>query len=210
MVERARPIFSYDQPTKDKILNAAIKLFAVYGYNAVSIKDISGAVGITSSAIYNYYKGKEELIADVLSRFEQEYKCYFDWLIKENAKAETLEDVMDNMFMELIKVRDLSIYYGISMLMKEQFNYTPARESLFKLIYEDSINWICADFDRLMAKGVIPQSDSKIIATTFMWCVLTGTDLRIHESNGTKLPIDCTEMYKNLKTFLTAALHKGI
>ena len=146
---------------------------------------------------------------DVMSLFEQKYKCYFDWLINANAKAETLEEVVDNMFTELLKVRDLSIYYGISLLTKEHFKNIPARERLFRLIYVDSINWMQADFDRLMAKGVIPQGDSKTIATILMWCVLAGNDMRIHESIGIKLPFDCTEMYVALKAFMTTAIRKG-
>ena len=209
MAERAIPHFSYDHPTKDKILDASVKLFAVKGYDAVTMRDISEVVGIAQGSIYNHYKSKEELIEDVMSRFEQKYKFYFDWLINVNAKAKTLEEVMDNMFTELLKVRDLSNYYGISLLVKEHFKNEAARERLFRLIYMDSINWMQADFDRLMVKGVIPQCDSKTIASIIMWSVLACNDLRIYENIGTELPIDCTEMYANLKTFLTAALRKG-
>ena len=114
------------------------------------------------------------------------------------------------MFLELLKVRELSTYYGISLLLREQFKHEAARARLFKLIYEDSINWMQADFERLMAKGIIPHSDSRTIATIIMWCVLTGNDMRIHESTGVNPPLDCTKMYENLKFFLTAVLRKGI
>ena len=210
MSEREIPYFGYEQRTKNKILDVSIKLFALNGYNAVTMRDIAKAVGIKPGSLYNYYVGKEALMEDVLSRFEQEYKSYFDWLIKENAKAKTLEEVMDNMFAELLKVRELSTYYGISLLMKEQFKYEAARTRLFRLIYEDSINWMRADFDRLMAEGVVPRSDSRTIATVFMLCVLIGNEIRIHESMDANPPLGCTEMYGNLKAFLTAVLRKGI
>ena len=195
---------------KEKIINVSLRLFAINGYDPVSMKDISKAAGVTQGAIYNYFSGKNELMESAMSRFEQEYMCYFDWLIKANEKAETLEEVMDNMFVELLKVRDLSIYHGISLLLKEQFTNETARKRLLKLIYVDSTNWMQADLDRLMTKGVIPRGDSRTIATILMWCVLAGTEMRIHESIGNKLPVDCTEMYANLKTFLTAALRKGV
>jgi len=210
MQERVIPYFGYDQQTKNKILDVATKLFALNGYSAVSMRDISTAVGVKAGSLYNYYEGKEALMEDVLARFEQEYKNYFDWLIKENAKAETLEEVINNMFVELLKVRELSTYYGISLIMKEQFNHESARARLFRLIFEDSINWMQADFDRLMAKGIIPQGDSRTIATILMWCVLIGNDIRIHESNGTIPPLNCTEVYGNIKSFFAAALRTGI
>ncbi|MCL1852950.1 MAG: TetR/AcrR family transcriptional regulator [Peptococcaceae bacterium] len=210
MAERVISYFYGDQQTKNKILDVATRLFALNGYSAVSMRDISEAVGIRPGSLYNYYSGKEALMEEVLQRFELEYKDYFNWLIKENAEAETLDEVMHNMFVELLHVRELSTYYGISLIMREQFNYHTVRDRLFKLIYEDSINWMKADFDRLMDRGVIPRSDSKIIASILMFSVLSGNEMRIHESNGTALPLDCTEMYIRLKRFLSEALRRGI
>ena len=210
MRERVITYFRSDQLTKNKILDASIELFALNGYSAVSMRDISEAVGIRPGSLYNYYRGKEDLFEDVLTCFEREYKSYFDWLIQENAKAETLEELMDHMFVELLKVRELSTYYGIALLLKEQFRNKSARERLFKLIHEDSINWMQADFDRLMEKGVIPRGNSRIVATILMFCVLAGNDIRINESIGNTPPVDGTEMYTQLKAFLTETLRRGI
>ena len=210
MLERVIPHFGYIQQTKNKILDVSIKLFALNGYSAVSMRDISEAVGIKAGSLYNHYAGKEAIMNDVLSRFEQEYKNYFDWLVNENAKATTLEEVVDNMFVELLKVRELSTYYGISLLLREQFKHEGARERLFKFIYVDSINWMQADFERLMTRGVIPQGDGRTIATILMFCVLAGNDIRIHEKMEANPPLNGAELYKNLKTFLTSALRKGV
>lgn len=210
MTERVIPYYGGTQQTKNKILEVSIKLFALRGYSAVSMRDISEGVGIRPGSLYNYYTGKEALMEDVIMRFECEYKAYFDWLIRENAKAETLEEVMENMFAELLKVRELSTYYGMSLVMREQFNHKSARDRLCRLLYEDSINWMKADLDRLMDRGIIPKGNSETVATILMWCVLAGNDMRIQESLGTDLPLDCTDMYKNIKAFLTAALRQGI
>lgn len=39
--------------TKEKILVTALRLFAVYGYEAVSVSQIAGELGITKGALYN-------------------------------------------------------------------------------------------------------------------------------------------------------------
>ena len=63
MAERATiPYFSHIQKTRNKILDISIKLFALNGYNAVTMRDISGAVGIKAGSLYNYYAGKEALM----------------------------------------------------------------------------------------------------------------------------------------------------
>src|SRR5580698_3120555 len=58
---RSRP-----QDRKERILAAAANLFAARGYAAVGIDDIADAVGITGSAIYRHYPGKQALLSAVI------------------------------------------------------------------------------------------------------------------------------------------------
>ena len=47
--------------TYTKILEAALPLFAAYGYKGVAMRDIANAVGITAAALYNHFPNKEQL-----------------------------------------------------------------------------------------------------------------------------------------------------
>lgn len=59
-----------DQPgTRQKIIDVAIDLFSQKGYEAVSMQDIAGAVGIRKSSIYSHFKGKDEILQNILSFF---------------------------------------------------------------------------------------------------------------------------------------------
>jgi AcrR family transcriptional regulator len=51
--------------TKDKIIAAALSLFARNGYNGTSLADIAKAVGIQKPSIYNHFKSKEELFLSI-------------------------------------------------------------------------------------------------------------------------------------------------
>lgn len=53
------------QDTKQIILDTALELFSKKGYSAVSIRDISGKIGIKESAIYYHFKNKQDIF-DVL------------------------------------------------------------------------------------------------------------------------------------------------
>ena len=200
----------YDNETKNKILETAIKFFAQNGFTAVSMRDIANAVGIKVASIYNYYESKEALLNDAFSFFTRGYKHYFEWLTEMNNKAESLEEVMDNMFNdEFVNMLDPIGFLGISLAMKEQHGNESARECVFDLFYEHSIECMKADFDRLIEKGVIPPSDSKTIAMIFMFCVMVSNDIRLHEHMGTRPPLACKEIYANLKKHLTLALMRG-
>jgi len=51
------------QLAKDKILEAAMDLFIQQGYHATSINDVAKQAGISKGLLYNYFSGKEGLLA---------------------------------------------------------------------------------------------------------------------------------------------------
>lgn len=54
------------QLAKENIRNAALDLFIRQGYHATSISDIAEKAGISKGLLYNYFKGKEELLATMV------------------------------------------------------------------------------------------------------------------------------------------------
>jgi len=54
--------------TKEKILDAALTLFAENGYDGTSVEQIANIVGIKAPSLYKHYRGKEEILnAEALS-----------------------------------------------------------------------------------------------------------------------------------------------
>ncbi|MED2974367.1 TetR/AcrR family transcriptional regulator [Fictibacillus sp. B-59209] len=54
------------QLSKQKISVAAMELFIKQGYYATSINDVAKQAGISKGLLYNYYKGKEELLSEMV------------------------------------------------------------------------------------------------------------------------------------------------
>ncbi|MGV1048829.1 MAG: TetR/AcrR family transcriptional regulator [Solirubrobacterales bacterium] len=65
----------FDDPnsTRQRVLEAAIRLFADRGFDACTMRDLGREVGVKAPAIYNYYDSKEHILAaasrDALRRF---------------------------------------------------------------------------------------------------------------------------------------------
>ncbi|WP_163873928.1 TetR/AcrR family transcriptional regulator [Paenibacillus favisporus] len=72
------------QQAKAKIREAAIDLFMRKGYHATSIDDVSKHAGVSKGLLYNYYKGKEELLSAMV-------EARIGELIQVMEKAEALE-----------------------------------------------------------------------------------------------------------------------
>lgn len=59
--------------TKEQILNTALALFSQNGFEAVSVSDIAGRLGITKGALYKHFKNKQDIFDSILSRMERLY-----------------------------------------------------------------------------------------------------------------------------------------
>ena len=57
--------------TKEEILLVSLHLFAQDGYEAVSVSQIAGELGITKGALYRHYQSKRDIFEHILARMEQ-------------------------------------------------------------------------------------------------------------------------------------------
>ena len=57
--------------TKAKIMDVALHMFSEIGYEAVSIRDICGEVGIKESTLYYHFKNKQDRLDSLFIRFEE-------------------------------------------------------------------------------------------------------------------------------------------
>ena len=78
-----------EQPTKQRILETAAELFSRHGFTGVSIRDITKAVGIKESSLYNHFQHKEALLDAVFDRMEREFASRD--LAEERLRTEILE-----------------------------------------------------------------------------------------------------------------------
>ena len=72
--------------TKRRIMDAALELFAAHGYDAVSVEQIAGAVGIKAPSLYNHFVSKraifDEIVSDSAARYYRN--------IRESIRRQTL------------------------------------------------------------------------------------------------------------------------
>ena len=57
--------------TREKILFAALRLFAAQGYEAVSVSQIAGVLGMTKGALYRHYASKRDIFDSIVARMEE-------------------------------------------------------------------------------------------------------------------------------------------
>lgn len=63
--------------TKEKILEAALTLFAENGYDGTSVEQIAIIVGIKAPSLYKHFKGKEDILNALIDSAEARYEEMF-------------------------------------------------------------------------------------------------------------------------------------
>jgi len=73
-----RSVFIFMSETREYIIEKAACLFLKNSYEAVSISDISNAIGFTKGALYHHFKNKEELFKAVIDEHFVIYEIEID------------------------------------------------------------------------------------------------------------------------------------
>ena len=63
--------------SRDRIVRAALVLFARHGYERTSVRMIATEAGISQGLMYNYFAGKEELLREIFARSMAEVRQSF-------------------------------------------------------------------------------------------------------------------------------------
>ena len=58
--------------TKENILRTALELFARDGYEAVSVRQIAEALGMTKGALYKHYQNKRDIFDHIIAHMERQ------------------------------------------------------------------------------------------------------------------------------------------
>lgn len=98
--------------TKEKILVAALRLFAVNGYEAVSVSQIAGELGITKGALYRHYKNKRDI-----------FNCIFEYVCQLDVERSQKNGVPEKDYSEMPEAFSHVSPKSLRDYMKAQFHY---------------------------------------------------------------------------------------
>ena len=155
----------------------ALRLFARDGYEAVSVSEIAGKLGMTKGALYKHYKNKRDIFDSIVARMFQ--------LDSERAQEyEVPEDTFENMpesyqCTNLDHIREFTIaQYSFwaddefaanfrKMLTLEQYRNKEMNELYQNCIVSGPVQYMEDMFREMIAGGVMKEADPKQLAVEF-------------------------------------------
>lgn len=155
--------------TKDFIVEEAFKLFLNHSYEAVSISDISKAIGFTKGALYHHFKNKEELFKSVVDKY-----LYFPDVIAD-VKTISLSDYIELSTAEAEKI--IKRLFGFTLvftpinymsMFADAFRHYPGYAELKGDFISNEIEKTKKVLENAIASGEIrPDINTSLIATNF-------------------------------------------
>lgn len=172
--------------TREEILEAALDLFSVNGYEATSISQLADAVGIRKASLYSHFVNKQDILDKIVKMVLDGYAQHSifanaDWDNSEFTKDKagmTAEDAA-RMIQGQIRyiLHDQRISKGRKMLLIEQFRNEELAQLQTKQNYEDILNYFTGMMRFLIREGVLKDADPSIMAAQFAFPITVWINL---------------------------------
>ena len=151
--------------TKEKILDAALTLFAENGYDGTSVEQIANIVGIKAPSLYKHYKGKEDILNALIDSAETRYEEMFG-SEKNIGRVPQSREGFIKVTMERISftMRDPIIRKTRMFLVQEQFR----NERISEVTTRHQLDGIQGMFAKIikgmMDEGIVKNDDPALLA----------------------------------------------
>ncbi|MCP4457846.1 MAG: TetR/AcrR family transcriptional regulator [Cytophagales bacterium] len=144
-----------------KILNAALELFAIKGFDSSSIADIAKKANISKGLMYNYFSSKDDLLKALIDQLNKGEKNMMANIFDEDPKK-MLENVIRVFFKELRENYQQWVFISKLVLQVDRFEFV---STLAKEMYS---NYLILFEQLLTGIGMKqPSSEAKLLGAMF-------------------------------------------
>lgn len=159
--------------TKQAILDAALELFSVQGYEATSISRLAEAVGIRKASLYSHFENKQAILDALIQSTLEQYEKHSifakaDWDDPgfTRDKGDMTQEAAAQMFIGQIRyiLHDPQISRARKMLTIEQFQNEQMAQLQTKQSYTDVMRYFTGLVRFLIRQGKLKDADPEIMA----------------------------------------------
>lgn len=159
--------------TKQEILEAALELFSVKGFEATSLSMVADAVGIRKASLYSHFESKQAILDALVKDVLEQYAAHSifagaDWA--HSSDTETPQALTPDAAAQRIQrqiryiLHDPHISKARKMLVIEQFQNPELAKLQTKQNYTDVMQYFTGLMKHLIRQGVLADEDPEIMA----------------------------------------------
>jgi AcrR family transcriptional regulator len=147
-----------NRSVRDRILAAAVQLFAEYGYHAATMRDIAQMAGIQAASIYYHYPSKQALLIEIIESHMRQLNANLERIVSKPHKVQQcLYEAISNHI--LLHTTYKSEFFIIDTEIRALEGENRGKILALRDHYEELIQGLLREG---MERGVLRQTDVKI------------------------------------------------
>ena len=156
--------------TKQEIIEAALDLFSAQGFEATSVSQLAGAVGIRKASLYSHFENKQAildaLVQEVLKQYEEHSLFASENWEKDAGNLPQTSDDAVKMIQGQIRyiIHDRFISSARKMLVIEQLRNQESAKLQTKQNYTEIMRYFEELMKYLIQNGALAEEDPEIMA----------------------------------------------
>lgn len=149
--------------TRNRILEAARRLFAKQGFDGTTTRDLAQAAGVAEGTLFRHFVNKKAILVEVATQGWVEILTDLLTELSEMGSYKAVAQVMRNRMWNLQKNSDLMRV----CFMEAQF-HPDLRDRVQSEVIDKMTDVAEAFFQTAMEKGIYRQMDPKLVARVFL------------------------------------------
>jgi AcrR family transcriptional regulator len=147
-----------NRSVRDKVLAAAVQLFAEYGYHASTMRDIARIAGIQAASIYYHYASKQALLVEIMEAHMRQLNANLEHIV---SKQDTVQKRLFEAISNHIRLHTTykSEFFIIDTEIRALKGENRGKVLALRDQYEDLFQKLLRDG---MEEGVLRQTDVKV------------------------------------------------
>lgn len=143
---------------REKILAAAVQLFAEYGYHAAPLRDIASIAGIQAASIYYHYANKQALLVEIMETYMRHLNTNLERILrKQTSPEERLHEAIAN------HIRLHTTYKAEFFIIDTEIRALEGENRQYALSMRDQYEHLLQELLREgMEQGIFRPSDVKV------------------------------------------------
>lgn len=156
--------------TRERIAEEALHLFARYGFAAVSIRDISRAVGVKESTLYYHFANKQAILDALLQQVDQiaaakqaRFDAAFEGIahVTDGAMVYVAEKLLEDYLLHP------SVLPLLRMLAMERIHDAAAEARYRRIVFAMPLAQQKRVFQQMMERGLVRRMDPQTVAELY-------------------------------------------
>lgn len=151
--------------TKERILEAALTLFAENGYDGTSVEQIATEVGIKAPSLYKHYKSKEDILNALIDSAEVRYEEMFGSEKNTGKVPQNIEEFIKVTMGRIeFTIKDPVIRKTRMLLVQEQFRNERIAEATTRHQLDGIQRMFAKIIEGMMDAGIFKKDDPALLA----------------------------------------------